>query len=1166
MTPLRAYPWAPVAILAIAMLAGCPQQLPQLVVSPLSGGFAANESVLEITISNGGDGELVWTLEELTRDNANAPWTAADVPWLEPQATSGTVTDVDTIRINANRAGLPVGLTNDGAVRITAGTESVIIPVSIFVVPTLQVSPGERNLLEGASATDFRIINNDDQRTAIWSLSFLPDPDNTTNAAAFDADFSFPDGSTGSLSPGQSVLVPVQWDSGRGDFGILVSSSIGSDSLTVSFSPPFSGLSVQPDPIVLFVNSSAATPEDQPATTVNITNTGVLTHQWVLSIEASQGGETPPISVSAAGGTTSSGETSAVQLSVNNPGTILTGSGNYQLELRVPASDALIIVPIEVDLTTLPVIAASQAPDPNSTRPEVVTLSVLDFGQTEFQLDFWIANIEFAENTAGSVSQNSDLFFRVTHQDQGIGNPVIADVSPATGGANGLDSDFFIPGTNLLIDGVPVTVTIDRSNLTEDLTVRTITIEAMDQNFENVIDAVAPVHIEVRIERPPLIIEGAINRSRPPAVLRFVFLVRDRLGRAVATLTEEDRERLSFAITENDLPLDLDETSQFVTGPDGLKVNLVLMLDFTGSMYNAGVDDPIAPLVPGEVLAQVVESAKNFLDDIPPSYRVALMFYHKRQQPERVLHSFSTDRESLKAALDNFSLPATEYRQSDIFDALIEAIGILAAEDAADVLPFDEADIRSIVFVTDGRDNASVNDAGTVVDAARDNRVRLYPLGYGDRVNSADLISMASETGGHLYSAGDAANLSRILGDEETGLLWSELRNQIVLTYITPSQVGGDYLIRVDYLEDTGETATGSFQEDGIFVNGTDIAGQISMSTTGLIAATFEEQARAEIYVRTDYVPAGVTFARMRFFLEAASGEGIPINAGDVFAANAQFQVEIAEGGLLSQGGTGAGWSLLQEGDGIYILLTTEDNPLPHGSFGNLLKITVTGLQDYLDLYAGSTLSPEFFVGMRVDNVALVRPASGGTPSQTKYFLYPGGLTNPGRLLKVSSLSDLAPPADDLINLAFPGIDPESEFAWDRDEDGIPDFSDPFPDDEDRPAALAAPNPFQVEFRVGDLNIVPQPITILNNRLDSFSIDDVAVVIPAEDNTWITAVSFGESQSPEPEGPLAPGESTTLNLHIDVTGMPADFYQARVTIITDNVGQEVISVTLVLND
>lgn len=99
---------------------------------------------------------------------------------------------------------------------------------------------------------------------------------------------------------------------------------------------------------------------------------------------------------------------------------------------------------------------------------------------------------------------------------------------------------------------------------------------------------------------------------------------------------------------------------------------------------------------------------------------------------------------------------------------------LLAAEDPPETLPFDDADVRAIVYVTDGEDNACVATESDVTTHAEDTRVRLYPVSYspnGETVNTASLITLAKESGGHLYAAGTAEGLTKILGSEKSLVL-----------------------------------------------------------------------------------------------------------------------------------------------------------------------------------------------------------------------------------------------------------------------------------------------------------------------------------------------------------------------------------------------------------
>ena len=83
-----------------------------------------------------------------------------------------------------------------------------------------------------------------------------------------------------------------------------------------------------------------------------------------------------------------------------------------------------------------------------------------------------------------------------------------------------------------------------------------------------------------------------------------------------------------------------------------------------------------------------------------------------------------------------------------------------------------------------------------------------------------------------------------------------------------------------------------------------------------------------------------------------------------------------------------------------------------------------------------------------MDNTLYYSPANESSPSLTKYFLYPGGITNPGIALDVGQGSDTAGPAHDLGDFVLP-IDPEAAGAWDRDDDSWDDFDDSDPDDDE---------------------------------------------------------------------------------------------------------------------
>ncbi|MBI3118254.1 MAG: hypothetical protein HYZ00_06195 [Candidatus Hydrogenedentes bacterium] len=1245
-------------VLSVAALAGCPQ-VAQLITSRDSIAFGTDTVTASFTIRNGGSGTLSWSVEEVVRASADAPWVAADIPWLTVDPPAGsTTTEMDRVGLTATREGLPVATFQNNGVRVVSNGGVKVIPVSITVAPTLTVSPTTIPLAPTATFAEFTVSNSGPE-TVTWDVLFLPDPDDPNTTLPVPSTIQV-EPNPGSTAANGATSVAVAFAEGQEDFSLLVRSDRGSAVVSFLFGAALEGLEVNPSPLTLFVNPGEGdTVPVQVPSPLHIMNSRATARAWSIEVVSRlDPGETPPITVTPSSGTTPGNEESTVDVVVTDPNNIEAGSGRYDLILR--SGDGFLIVPLIIEIMPLPEIVLSEPPEVTSGRPEIAQIDFLDFGRETVQAQFFVANIG---------TRGSRLFFKITYEEQGEDHPLLASVGPLQGDTNGPEEVFFHPPeSNLLIDAEGITVIVDRTAMTEDVEERLITVEAFDEDFENPLEVVESKTLRIRVERPPLKVEGALNRGRPPFINRFAFLLRDDLSRVIETRTKADRSRISFRITENDLPLDLDETNIFVDGPDGLKVNLVVLLDFTGSMFFAGTTSTTNPLEPGEALADVKEATKEFLDDLPPTYQIALMYYNDRQQRNRLLAPFSADREALKAALDEFSLPASQHGTSAIFDALVDAVNVLVAEDPADTLPFDDADVRAVVFISDGHDTGSEIELNDVVTEARDNHVQLYPLGYsaGEGTNLGDLVVLSEETGGHLYNAGNVANLSKLLANEkalafeaadidtanatffrvanlgqtalpweinveegvdwitsvspssgattvngstlvrvdvdpalvppsrvvegtlfvessngtgevivrlrtaadgslaslstvlndEPGTVWAELRNQIVLSYLTPLQSEGVYQIFAQYTKPDNQVINGMFEEDAVFFPGDVFGGQLALRTGGIFedpnVPDDEESLKAEVFVRAEYSPRGVNRFRLRFFLGLAGD--VPAGAQ---AALGLVKMDVAlapEGLLVPKDEFDPTWRLVPEGDGIYVMLTEEDNPLPYGAFGNLLKITFTGLEPLRTLFNGAGRDTEFLLGMRADNDIYFSPATPGHPSESKYFMYPGGITFPDRFLLVSEgQTDLAPPARTPFILQNPGIDPEAPFAFDRDEDGLPDFQDPAPDFEEQPGPLVFPDRLEIEASEDSGVLV-----VRNNRFDTFTWSLDASTVPA----FIT-VSF---ESPTPDLTLSPGESETIVLNVDRTGLPGGFTSVPLRFDLGIFGEQIVPVVVIVSE
>lgn len=1255
------------ACAALLVLAGCPPPA-KLTVSPKAVDFGETAMEKSITVLNTGGRSLEWSAEEVVRASADAPWAAQDIGWLSLSPVSGTsTTNLNRITLTADRTGQPVGLHNNTGVRIVSNAGTEVVPVSLVVARSLTVNPVQFSLSSQTEA--IMTLRNTGGAPVNWTVEYLPDPNDTASAIALPAGITATPGG-GTLGAGAEQSVTVRWPAGQDTFHLVVRSNGGDQVVAFVFGAAIPGLEISPSPLTVYLQqqSGAGGASGGIASPLRIRNTGSTSRSWVVTLaDRVVPGNAVPLSASPTQGATPAGAETVVNVAVSDAEEVVVGSGRY--ELTVASGNLFQTVPIIVEILPLPEIALSAPPDPaNNSNLDPIT--ALDFGRESVQEIFYVVNV----GTPGSR-----LFFRVTFEGQGDPDGLIVGVSPLEASADVEQNVFFVSSLGRFVNATPVRVTIDRSNLRQDVEVLSLTVEAYDQEFANPLEVVASKRLDIRVERPPLTIEGAINRARPPFVERFVLLLRDTRGNVIPTRTAEDLEQVEFVVFEDEQLLDPDESNQFVSLPDNLKVNLAVLLDFTGSMYNAGTRAPNNPFLPGEAIERMKRAAGLFIDDLPPAYRVGLFYYNDRQQANRVIHPFSTDRASLKTALEDFSLAPAQHGVSEIFDALVDTMALAVLEDGADTLPFDDADVRAVVFITDGVDNASVSTLNDVNDFAEATRCRLYPVVYsahGDDVNYADMVVLATESGGHTYNAGNVRELTALLGSEADlvlepsglsqadtayfdvanigesniswtarvvsggtwirriapagatlipgqsvpvavelnpaglplgqrvegevalqsaagnasvviqvtpvddgaggvlledldvqlrdapGAIWGDLRNQVVFTYITPKQDSFGYRLTVRYQPPDGPAVQGQFQRDGVFFPGVIVAGQLAMASTGisenLQSLDPADRHRAEVFVRTDYVPRNVSQFRLRFFTTAPAD--VPAAAAAALAG-VRMQVELAPNGIVTdEGGAPDDWRLIAEGDGIYQLITEESNFLPYGGFGNLLRITFSNLEPFVAAFAGTGREPEFLLEMRADNQIYVIPPAPGRPSDSKYFLYPGGPTNPGRLLSVKlDTADLAAPSRTIAGLALPAypdgspINPDAPDARDRDEDGLPDFLDPAPDDEGRPGFIVVPNGLQIDSMQST-----GVLTVRNNRLDTFtwSFD------PASFPGWISGVTYGAGGGPDPRATLAPGEAEQVNLIVDRTGLSPGFVQGTLILKTDFFPDEEVPVTL----
>jgi hypothetical protein len=1103
------------------IIAGCPPTstvTPTLAVSTGAISFPALSSAESFVVFNeSGVGMLTWTAREVRWDAGDEAWVPGDASYfsinstdadtVDPEFLQGTVSDGrDRIHIALDRSAITPNLIVNGevlgfGVEISSEAGTEVVPVSVTAGTSFDVSPLLLNIATNQVSAEFTITN-DGTNSLTWELIYIQDPGETEDIVEVDQPpFITTDQIEGSTLPRNSDSIEVTIDRtglAEGEYNtfILVQTPVGLEVVQVRFGVGgVATFEVTPDEIVIEVNvlGSGANPTRE----ITIVNGGTEDFDWTLSFDEGRSPGIPAqlpsfISFTELGGTVSAGREQVIGVEIQAdqvPEASLTSVG-----VVVSATETITGNAIGSETVKLDVIATEGARLSIQQEPPFRQSGLLDFGTDEVVLPLGIGN-------TGGVGSLLEFSFTTDRPD------LIKLPTPSAGNSVGFDC--LILDYLFCHDWKQFPIVIDRGamNPNADEDGGEIFIEAEGQD---------PIIIAVTVKRPPLTIEGATNRARPPNVQRFVFLMRDSLLNALDTNDPDVLRNLTFSIDENDVPLDLDETNFFVDGPGGLKTNIVLMLDFTSSMYHAREDDGIAN---GASQQEMLEGAIEFVRDLPDTYRLSIMEHHEKNQVRREIHPFSTDRDSLIASLENFSIAPAEQGATEIFDAIAEAVDALVRQDPIE-LPFDDADVRAIVIISDGNDTSSELTDSAVTEIANAGRVRVYPLTFGDSVNLAPLVTMAKSTGGHLFNVIEPRTLGDFLGTATAeGQIWHDLQRQVVLTYITLLDMSATYNIGASFLEENGGTISGSFSRDSIFFPGDFRQGQISLSTTGITPT-----GTAEVIVRTDFVPRDITAFRFRFVIPTA------------------FQPRLTDVSLLgssSDGGLLAGWRSVDEGDNVYSLLTDGSNPLNFGTFGNLMRLRFEGLDP----------ADKFDIGFRVDNSQYAQASSGNTVN-TKWFVYPGAHTNPGRNLIIDDLPDIAAAGGSLGALQDQTFDPDAEFAFDRDEDGIPDFDDPEPDAEDLPPVIVSP--LAVGFPV---NVTEGTFTITNNRLDTMNWEI--------NMDSVDALEFGATFSAT-FGSLLVGERIDIVITVDRTGLTPNTYFGQILVDTNNLTPEpgVVRLTL----
>jgi len=682
--------------------------------------------------------------------------------------------------------------------------------------------------------------------------------------------------------------------------------------------------------------------------TLNWNFTGQQLPPWISSIQPIQAGLEPgteqqvTITVSR-NGLTFVGAQAVLQLFNNDP----TSPGGFlplSVEVQVPKTIAI------------------------GVRPDAVA-----FGED--------ASIGIGE-VANVGDPGTTLNYQITSNKEWLA------VFPETGQSIGTEAS--------IKDFQPHTITVDRSRLEGSGAAAKLTVVAFEVvgGVRVPLEGVAPVEISVTVEAAKLTFENGPPRVRVPSMVRFVLLMRNlqyapiKLPAArLATLAQQ------IQIFENDRQSENSETAQIIK-PTVPKGNALILLDYSNSMQQSAraVADATVSGAADPVQALYERCIAPLLAEIPPNYNVGIALFSERtgstpftdalrpvygtatESPETEDEVFLSDRALLQARLADIVVGTNG--ATELLPALQDAGQLIADEDRiAGIFPFDDADDRLIICVSDGRlttPPGSITSTSQFLSEILGTRV--WSLGWGSEVASAPLVQLAVETGGHHYAtrtqptgAVDAFGtpiriplVDELLdwctttGDECDLSIANDIDAQFIFNYVSLTEEVAEIEGRVTFDDPTDQDSI-CLSEQGE-VSGTFFGAQVplpSVSTDPNLAQIrlktlgLRPDGSATIEVYLDYAARD-----LRSFSFQMSTTG----AAPLLRANVA-QVARTQGGLIST------W--LPSGAGTTFTYTAPvgEPPLTYGDFGPLLTIEVSGVADPDARLLFEVLSPQFVGG-----------------------------------------------------------------------------------------------------------------------------------------------------------------------------------------------------------
>jgi hypothetical protein len=907
-------------------------------------GFA----VAPVSVDFGTIREETQEILTLTNTSPTAVDFAVNIPpaaqsWLSASPAAGSVNNVFEVILTANPLAVEAGKAYETTITVSHEelSESIAVSMRVPLPPTLSVSPKVVDF--GASAVEQTIaIWNAGIGSIDWSIDTTAFP-NWLTATPINGQGV----ASGTVSGDQTDLVTLRVDRSLAPQGqetifshVFSVNAAGDTTTGVEVTaritvPTIPQIEIVPEGFdaenIPYINFDVD--ENQISFVIRNIGNGVLTWRieldgapvWITSVTPSQGSLDPQ-------------REQTITIAVDR--STLTYLGDQRVLMMTTNDPDFPVIPINIEVQVPKRVVIGIRP------------SSLAFGPNETTQLFEVANLG---------DPDTILNFRIAPSKDWL------SIFPSTGSSIGTASN--------LKDWRTVSVSIDRVALDGTGGAARLLVTAYEvQDGEPIplVDVEAQ-EATVSVEIAELTIESAPPDLRIPSLVRTHMLLRNVLQQPI-DLPNSFLPSLNqqFAIFENDNLIEAPETVQFMSGPERLRNNALILLDYSGSMLEAAlsVDDETIANAPDPLGALYARCILPLIDELPENYDIGLAIFNERTQqppnPEAGLSSVRVIRESDTApifvsdraqAFARFnSISVVDYGATQLLEALQSAaLATFATDFEQKRIPFDDKDVKALIVVTDGRTTTpsfiTVNELQELYASLR---VSLYSVGWGEDVTKDPLIRISQASGGHFYPTQNQPTGSldafgvpirkpvvsqltswfeKSPANECDQSIANDLSKIISLNYVTLTDEANVSLeARTTFnspadqdspcLPEQGEI-TGAFQHRQLpyaDLVGDVRLGQVSLRTEGISGGT------AVIQVDAEYIPRNVSQISFNISAQGAGGAQLSVS-----------KVRASDGGILSN------WNDSRNGN-IYTYTSDTGAPLAYGDFGRLVDITVTGV------------------------------------------------------------------------------------------------------------------------------------------------------------------------------------------------------------------------------